>query len=354
MFSLSDTSDFSKHILKWYKTHKRDLPWRENNNPYNVWLSEIILQQTRIEQGIPYYYKLLDAFPDIKSLAEAPSEVLFKLWQGLGYYSRAKNMHTAAREVMSKHAGQFPQDYEGLRALKGIGPYTSAAIGSICFHLPKAVVDGNVYRVLARYYAIDTPINSSLGQKTFQELAELLLDQKQPGMYNQAIMDFGAIQCTPNKPDCESCPFMQTCAAYKTDQVQLLPVKTKNKPKITRYLYYFYIFDGSNTWIQKRMGKDIWENLWEFPMLETPKSISTDDIMIHDFLESHIQDKYQVNHIQKIKHLLTHQILEATIMKITVPESFVHPKQWTKIKSEDLHLYAIPRLLDKYLEKEIK
>ena len=219
---------FAKRLIKWYNFNKRELPWRSTSDPYKIWLSEIILQQTQVNQGLSYYLKFVEEFQTVKDLAKAPADKVMKLWQGLGYYSRARNLHEAAKNIVNEHKGEFPKAYEDIRALKGVGDYTAAAIASIAYNLPYAVVDGNVYRVLSRIFGIETPIDSTSGKKEFNELANELLTKKNPADYNQAIMEFGALYCRPKNPDCTNCIFNDKCEAYRLNKINLLPVKSKN------------------------------------------------------------------------------------------------------------------------------
>src|ERR1035437_2253314 len=268
MNSVSGISIVSTVLSEWYEVHERALPWRLNPDPYKVWLSEIILQQTRVEQGLPYYNAILLRFPDVRTLAEASLDDLLKLWQGLGYYSRARNMHAAAKQVTSEFGGTFPKNYETLLHLKGVGEYTAAAISSIVYGEPKAVVDGNVYRVLSRLFNIDTPINSTEGKRIFSSLAAELLDQEHPSRHNQAIMEFGALHCVPVRPDWVTCPLSTHCLAMTAGRVAELPVKTRGAAKQDRFFLYLVPTDGQHAWLQQRLEKDIWQNLWEFPLIE--------------------------------------------------------------------------------------
>ena len=266
---------FAKTLTDWYLNNKRDLPWRKTGDPYRVWLSEIMLQQTRIAQGLPYYLKFVSAFPTVFELANASEENVLKLWQGLGYYSRARNLHATAKYVAFELNGIFPLHYNGLLKLMGIGDYTASAIASICYNEPVAVVDGNVYRVLARFFDIDTPVNSTSGIKEFKELASQLLDEEDPGTYNQAIMEFGALQCTPQLPKCESCPLSTACLGLKYKKVNLLPVKLKKAKVTKRYFNYLVFKTNENTTIlEQRVGRGIWEGLYQFPLIETAHLLS--------------------------------------------------------------------------------
>ena len=261
-------NEFATTIERWYNEHKRDLPWRETTDPYQIWISEIILQQTRVAQGYAYFLRFMERFPTVKSLAEAPEDEVMRLWQGLGYYSRARNLHEAARMIASREDG-FPKTYEEVRSLKGIGEYTAAAICSFAYGLPYAAVDGNVYRVLSRWLGIDTPIDTATGKKLFSKWANQLLDTQHPGLYNQAIMDFGALQCLPQSPDCSTCPLEVSCVARKEGCVDKLPVKSHRTKVLPRYFNYIYVRAGAFTFIHKRTDDDIWKNLYELPLVES-------------------------------------------------------------------------------------
>lgn len=264
-------NNFGRILIEWYQDNRRDLPWRRTKNPYLIWISEIILQQTRVAQGYDYYQRFVKRFPDVFSLADADEDEVMKYWQGLGYYSRARNLHAAARSMAE--AGGFPKTYKEVLALKGVGEYTAAAICSFAYGMPYAVVDGNVYRVLSRWLGIETPIDSTEGKRIFAEVAAELLDKAQPGLYNQAIMDFGALQCTPVSPNCMFCPFIDTCVARQKGLVDTLPVKL-HKAKVTnRYFNYIYVRMGAHTLINKRTGNDIWKNLYELPLIETESEV---------------------------------------------------------------------------------
>ena len=303
---------FSQTILIWYSKNRRALPWRRSKNPYKIWLSEIILQQTRVAQGLPYYMRFIKQFPSVVDLAKANEDQVLKLWQGLGYYSRARNLHATAKMVANDYKGQFPNTYEELLKLKGVGDYTASAIASICFNIPEPVVDGNVYRVLSRFYGVELPINSSQGIRYFKQLAREVMDTENIRDYNQAIMEFGAIQCAPKKPNCNSCPLNTGCIALQKNMVKELPVKI-NKTKIrNRYFNYLVILDPVNgTLLQQRKGKGIWQNLWEFPLLETDKNIGIAELEeryneVVDLIDS--PEIYQYNQ-DDIVHKLSHQHL---------------------------------------------
>lgn len=344
----------SSELQHWYQKIKRDLPWRAAPEAYNVWLSEVILQQTRVDQGLDYYYKFLHAFPRIHDLANAPEDAVLKLWQGLGYYSRARNLHKAAKQVMTQHNGVFPKTYKEILALPGVGPYTAAAISSICYGLPHAVVDGNVYRVLSRLYGIDTPIDVTAGQKAFKALAQDLLDTQNPGDHNQAMMEFGALQCTPTKPDCGNCILRQQCEARKQNRVAELPVKAKKLAKRDRYFNYLVTDSDSGFYIRKRTGKGIWQGLYEFPLVEL-----TGDAPNATALQS--SPEYQqligatevtvVSVSEPYKHILSHQRIFARFWRLRAsafPALGAAP-EFLHIGTANLEQYAIPKLIDNYL-----
>ena len=267
--------DFSKKLIVWYLEHKRDLPWRTTKAPYFIWLSEIMLQQTRVAQGLPYYNAFISEFPTVHDLANASEEKILKLWQGLGYYSRARNLHATAKYISEELKGEFPATYIDLLQLKGVGDYTASAIASISFNLPTAVVDGNVYRVLSRYFGITTPINSTLGVKEFKNLAQQLINVEQPGIYNQAIMEFGARQCKPQNPDCNNCLLNDSCVALQQKKISELPIKLKKLKVKKCYFNYIVVLSKNNkTILQQRTNKGIWQQLYEFPLVETSSEVT--------------------------------------------------------------------------------
>jgi A/G-specific adenine glycosylase len=353
MNSLSDLSPITYLLSDWYKKHKRELPWRLSSDPYPIWLSEIILQQTRVEQGLPYFNAILKRFPNVESMAKAPLDDLLKLWQGLGYYSRARNMHTAAQQVFHDFGGTFPSTYEELLHLKGIGEYTAAAIASIAYGAPKAVVDGNVFRVLARIFAIDTPINTTEGKKLFSGLAEELLDKKQPSQHNQAMMDFGAMQCTPSSPDCSICPLKEHCQAFATGHISEFPVKLPGAAKQNRYFNYLFLSDGENTWLQQRLQKDIWQNLWEFPLLETIKEETVEDLLRRADVSAWIGSSFVLGTPVRLKHVLSHRVIHATFIPVRIVKAGVFPEQWKKIALKTLNLFAVSRMMESFMEKNV-
>ncbi|WP_432672630.1 A/G-specific adenine glycosylase [Flavobacterium sp. SM2513] len=313
---------FYKQLIKWYLQNKRDLPWRETQNPYLIWLSEIMLQQTRVAQGLPYYEAFTDAFPTVFDLANASEEQVLKLWQGLGYYSRARNLHHTAKYVANSLDGNFPTTYKELLALKGVGDYTAAAIASFSFYEAVPVVDGNVFRVLSRVFQVETDISNASAKKEFQELAFELMPKNNPALFNQAIMEFGALQCVPKNPKCEICVFNTKCLALKNGKVTALPVKTKKTKVTNRFLNYLIFQDEVHkTLIQKRSAKGIWHNLYEFPLIETYEDVSLEDIIQLSSVQ--FSDKYKIIaveglHPMPIRHKLSHQNLSIQFWKIEI------------------------------------
>lgn len=343
---------FSEALLRWYAENKRDLPWRKTTDPYLIWISEIILQQTRVSQGYDYFLRFVNRFPNVEVLASASEDEVMKFWQGLGYYSRARNLHTAAKSMK----GIFPKTYEGVRALKGIGDYTAAAICSFAYGMPCAVVDGNVYRVLSRYFSIDTPIDSTEGKKTFAVLAGEMIDVSHPAEYNQAIMDFGALQCTPQTPDCVSCPLADGCLAQVKGQVSLLPVKKHKTKTINRYFNYIYVRMGVYTLLRKRTEDDIWKNLFELPLIETEKDLSEEEFLacpqFHAFF---VEEDIPVirSILRNVKHVLSHRIIYAHFYEVNLPENSSSFPGYIRVKTEELENYAVPRLIHAFWERYI-
>ena len=305
--------EFSNSLIHWYLQNKRDLPWRNTTNPYYIWLSEIMLQQTRVAQGLPYFLAFTEAFPTVFDLANANEEQVLKLWQGLGYYSRARNLHATAKYIANELNGEFPNNYKGLIRLKGVGEYTAAAIASFSYNEPVAVVDGNVFRVLSRYFNIDSDISDGKTKKEFQNLAQEILPIDKPALFNQAIMEFGALQCVPKNPNCENCIFSTSCGALQLKKVAQLPVKSKKTKVSNRYLNYLILKDSSSKYIvQKREGKGIWENLYEFPLIETNELVLEHDFMSElakmEFYNQKPNEIFVLNQ-QIIQHKLSHQHL---------------------------------------------
>ena len=305
--------EFSNSLIHWYLQNKRDLPWRNTANPYLIWLSEIMLQQTRVAQGLPYFLAFTEAFPTVFDLAKADEEQVLKLWQGLGYYSRARNLHATAKYIAMELNGNFPENYKNLLKLKGVGEYTAAAIASFSYNEPVAVVDGNVFRVLSRYFNIDSDISDGKTKKEFQNLAQEVLPLDKPALFNQAIMEFGALQCVPKNPDCNSCVLNSSCSALQQKKVAQLPVKSKKKKVTNKFFNYLILKDvDANYIVQKREGKGIWENLYEFPLMETEELVSELDFMNclskMDFFNQKSIEIFALNP-QVIQHKLSHQNL---------------------------------------------
>ncbi len=339
---------FSNRLISWYLKNKRDLPWRNIKDPYRIWLSEIILQQTRVAQGMPYYFKFLKEFPTVFDLANASLEKVLKNWQGLGYYSRARNLHETAIYIAQNLKGNFPGSYSGLKKLKGIGEYTACAIASTCFDEPVAVVDGNVYRALSRYFGIDTPINSTAGTKEFKELANELLDPSAAGIFNQAMMEFGAIQCKPQNPECSSCPFSDSCAALKDGRVKELPVKLKKLKVKKKYFNYLVFLSEENTTIfEKRKGKGIWEGLYQFPLIETSVPVSAKELVKETSFLNAIRDeevKLSLYNEEEVVHKLSHQHIYT---KFWIVEKKALPEESVSIAK--LKEYPVPVLIANFL-----
>lgn len=325
---------FAQKILNWYYENQRDLPWRRTRDPYKVWLSEIILQQTRVVQGMPYYLRFVDAFPTVQDLAKAPEEQVLKLWQGLGYYSRARNLHATAKIVANNFDGQFPNTYKELKSLKGVGDYTASAIASFCFDAPEPVVDGNVYRVLSRYFGVDIPINSTKGIKYFKELAREVMDSGNIRDYNQGIMEFGAVQCAPKKPYCLLCPLQESCVAVKDGKVSELPLKL-NKTKVkNRYFNYVIPIDPeNNTILEQRTGKGIWQNLYQFPLVESDKNLKAEELklLIRGNGQLPEYESLSLYNNETIVHKLSHQHLHTKFWILKTSYILEEGTPWKKI-----------------------
>ncbi len=321
---------FTSTILQWYRENGRPLPWRQTRDPYAVWLSEIILQQTRVEQGLPYWQRFMERWPTVEALARATEDEVLRQWQGLGYYSRARHLHQAARQIVER--GGFPQDMEGLHRLKGVGDYTAAAIGSIAFGLPVAVVDGNVYRVLARHFGISTPVNTTTGKREFTALAQQLLPERQAADFNQAMMDFGAVQCLPKGAQCASCPLQETCVAFREGCVETLPVKRKTGKVSERRMTYVYIRCNGETAIRRRPEGDIWQGLWEPPLL-SPERLPAVGGQLTLLCSG-------------LRHVLTHRVILADCWLWEVQSRPPLPEEYVWVKETDLNRFAVSRLVE--------
>ncbi|MGI8893510.1 MAG: A/G-specific adenine glycosylase [Bacteroidia bacterium] len=337
---------FTFILIDWYNQNKRDLPWRNTADPYKIWLSEIILQQTRVNQGMSYYLKFAETFPDIVSLANAPEDQILKLWQGLGYYSRARNLHFTAKKIRDEFNGIFPSDPKEIFSLKGIGEYTTAAISSFAFGLPLAVVDGNVVRLLSRFFNIEEPFDTRAGKEIFRVLALRYLDRKDPGTYNQAIMEFGARQCKPGIPDCNECPLQNDCQAFALGTIEKLPVKKKQvKVKVRNFNYL--ISNKDKNFIRQRIEKDIWQNLYEFPLIETTEKLS--DIKLKEELNS------EVSLAAMYTHKLSHREINASfwIVKDLKIEYLAKKKNYIKVDHDELNSYPVSRLMEKFIKEKM-
>ena len=340
-------------LINWYAENRRDLPWRQQPTPYQVWLSEVILQQTRVNQGMDYYLRFVERWPTVTDLAQASEEEVLKMWQGLGYYSRARNLHHCAQQVVKDYGGEFPADFEKLKQLKGIGNYTAAAIASIAFDLPHAVVDGNVYRVLARLYDIDTPINNNDGQTLFAHLADELLNREQPGLHNQAMMEFGALHCTPKNPNCLHCPLQANCLAFEHQTVMLRPVKLAKTKVTTRYFNYLVIRINGSVYLHKRSGNDIWKNLYDFPCIESETPMTVEEVVASEKFIQLIEEKpFSITKVSPVyTHKLTHRTLLAQFIEIKLEQKLlqIETKDLFLTPETDLGSFPIPRLIDLYL-----
>ncbi len=349
---------FADQIIHWYRTNKRDLPWRDTTNPYKIWLSEIILQQTRVKQGLPYYQRFIAAYPDIYALAKASEEEVLRLWQGLGYYSRARNLHACARQLIDLHNGNFPENYQGLIRLKGVGSYTAAAIASFAYNETVPVVDGNVYRVLSRVFGVKKDILSSDGQKAFKKLAEELVPEGRAGEYNQAIMEFGALQCTPQSPNCLLCPLSRMCYAFQHNAHKNLPVKIKKVKVRKRFFSYIVLRAGGNLYMKVRDKKDIWKGLYDFHLLETSKDLRDPAQLDDALLAQAIEAGATVEMSNLYKHQLTHQqlwvrFLLMDVSKGNLRDSLLSSQRLKAYSLEEVRKLPKPILVNNYLSEVI-
>lgn len=340
---------FEKILKHWYSNNKRELPWRQTRDPYFIWLSEIILQQTQVKQGLPYFGRFTEKYPTVYHLAKAEESEVLKLWQGLGYYSRARNLHATAKQIVNQLDGKFPNTYKDLLKLKGVGDYTASAIASICFNESTAVVDGNVYRVLSRYFAINTPINITAGIKEFKKLAQELIDKNDPATFNQAIMEFGATQCKPKNPDCNICPFKNSCLALNEKRISELPVKIKSAKAKKKYFNFLVLISSDErTILEKREGKGIWQNLYQFPLIETQNDVNFNDfkamVSKHVLLKDREVEMVLYNK-EEIVHKLSHQHLY-TKFWIVKTNCFLNEG----IPFSEIRKYAVPVLIENFIE----
>lgn len=346
---------FSEKLIDWYSINLRDLPWRATQDPYKIWLSEIVLQQTRVAQGLPYYLRFLKHFPTVFDLATAKEDEVLKLWQGLGYYSRARNLHATAKFIAQEKNGFFPQTAEELKKLKGVGEYTAHAIASFCFREPVAVLDGNVFRVLSRVFGVNDEIDTPAGKRIFNDLAQKLLDKEKPDLYNQAIMEFGALQCTPKIPDCTICPFSKNCVAYQNQLIADLPRKKKKVKVKQEHINYLVLVDQKgNTFMQQRTQKGIWRNLFEFPRLESEFVNGVSD-GVNETIKLKSLENHKVEIIpfypQPVKHLLSHRklFIQFYIGKVTDYSAFPSLSKKYHIV-QNIHTFAVPVVIERFIE----
>lgn len=344
---------FQSKLHRWYKQYHRLLPWREVKEPYLIWISEIILQQTRVEQALSYYQEFIRQFPSVVHLANASEDTVLKCWQGLGYYSRARNLHASAKVIANEYNGIFPKSYENVRRLKGVGDYTAAAVCSFAYDLPYAVLDGNVYRFLSRYFALEEPIDSSSGKKIFAELANRLLDKKYSALHNQAMMEMGAIQCVAKSPDCDSCPLKESCLALKYDMVESFPIKTKKTKVRNRYFYYFFVKYQNGFFLRKRECNDIWKNLYEFPLLECSKSMSTEEVLSQNDILRYLGSDFVLLRISNArKHILSHQHIYSNCFYVEIKNlNECLLKYFTYVSFDEIAKFPISRLIEIFIDE---
>lgn len=342
----------TKELIEWYALHKRNLPWRETKDPYAIWVSEIILQQTRVSQGLGYYLKFMEIFPNIETLAAAPVDQLLKLWQGLGYYSRARNMHFTAQDIMQNYNGVFPSSYEDLIKLKGIGDYTASAIASISFNKPTPVLDGNVFRVIARIYGVSESTQTAKGKHHFKAILNKLIHHDKPGIFNQAIMEFGALQCTPQKPLCDQCIFKSSCFALSNNLIEELPRKKAKVKQTKRYFNFLHVLYNDSTFVEQRTGNDIWKLLYQFPLIETPEEYSLSELektRLWQQIFNNLKPQINLNYKEKT-HQLSHQKLYVKLYEIRINRLNEYIKQnFKRVSLQELQDLGIPILLENYL-----
>ena len=358
LYGMSAEAFFTTNLLSWYEPDRRPLPWKHIDDPYKIWLSEIILQQTRAEQGLPYYEKFAARYPTVSDLAQAPEDELMKMWEGLGYYSRARNLHAAAKYVHEELAGVFPRTHEDILALKGVGPYTAAAIASFAYDLPYAVVDGNVYRVLARYFDYEGASDTTEGKKYFAALAQRLLDEQQAGRYNQAIMDFGATVCTPKAAQCKTCPLATKCEALANGTVYERPLKLKKLKRRTRYFNYLVVQHPDFRIIEKRTGKDIWQNLYQFPLVETTKEVEEWPKLMGEAAWPSWLSLEQLRLVRRVgprKQELTHQRIIANFWELEYSGNQPPkvPDEFSLVKPENYRNFAFPKIIGWYFDDNL-
>lgn len=344
---------FFEILIKWNRNqNKREMPWKGEKDPYRIWISEIILQQTRVQQGLAYYNRFIKAWPNVKSLAKATEQEVYKLWEGLGYYSRCRNLIASAKYINDELDGMFPEKYEDILSLKGIGDYTAAAIASFAFNQPYAVVDGNVFRVLARFFGIQTPVDTTEGKKLFRGLANELIDKKNPGEYNQAIMDFGAIVCKPVLPKCNECPLQKNCIAYQNKLVSIIPLKEKSIKNRQRFFNYLLVEHGNKIYINQRTKKDIWQNLYEFILIETESLVAEKEFLKCSSITSlFYENNFKINKISKtFSQKLTHQTITGRFFHIKIKNPVIPLKKYKAVSKNELKKLAFPKFIASYLQ----
>ncbi len=343
---------FTPLVIAWYRQHRRDLPWRNTRDPYVIWLSEIILQQTRVEQGMPYFYRFLERFPTVEEFAAASEDEVLNLWQGLGYYSRGRNMHFTANDVMNRFDGRFPDSYAALMTLKGVGEYTAAAISSFSTGEPRPVVDGNVFRLLARYFGVTLPIDSPNGRKEFTRLAAELLAQHDPAEFNQAIMEFGSLQCKPRNPDCGTCPLRDGCQAFGSKTVTQLPVKAKKTASRQRFFNYIVVVEHDRILVHKRTASDIWQNLYELPLLETEEAMEPSELVTSEAFREAFGSNTVIHRIDgPVVHVLSHQKIRAMFFTVSPSDCRPAARGWKFVPLAELPNLAQPKLIFAFLRK---
>ncbi len=351
---LLNSTFFSNTLTAWYIDSKRDLPWRNITDSYKIWISEIILQQTKVNQGMSYYLRFIERFPSVKILAQADEDEVLKYWQGLGYYSRARNLHKASKQIMDDFGGFFPSKYQQILKLAGVGEYTTAAICSFAYNQPFAVVDGNVYRVLSRLFGIETPIDSTAGKKEFARLAQELLSKTEPGLHNQALMEFGALQCVPVSPDCNNCCLQNSCKAFELDIVTRLPVKS-NKTKVQyRFFNYLFIENQGYTFLQKRTSNDVWQHLYEFPLIESDHLLRFPELSENEIFKQlfHTISEVEIYKISNpMKHILTHRVIMAQFVSIKISSENDTLNNYIKVSFDKIEKYAVSRLMELFIER---
>lgn len=343
---------FQTNLLSWFKNNTRKLPWKAYKDAYTIWLSEVLLQQTRVQQGLPYFNIFKQTYPNVFDMAKASEDEILKLWEGLGYYARARNMHYTAQYVVNELNGVFPENYQGLLKLKGIGEYTAAAIASFAYNEPVPVIDGNVYRLLSRYFGIKTPIDTTVGKKKFKKIANENLVKNKAAIYNQAIMDFGALHCTPRKPNCTVCPLKKNCKALKLNLVNSLPVKSKKIKKKNRFFLFVVINYKNKQFLVKRTGRDIWQGLFQFPLVEVEEKEFLKEENFTELISNNFKlKKVQLNNISMpYKQTLTHQKILAKFLNITLLQKIDFQYNWIAVGKQEIQKYAFPKIIDCFLK----